>query len=64
MAYKNIFRQELIKNYKGLQILFQKNGMPFHLQYPSKLKTKEELMDFSKDINKYITFPEFHYLKR
>jgi hypothetical protein len=64
MAYKNIFRQELIKNYKGLQILFQKNGMPFHLQYPAKLNTKEELLKFSKQINQCITFPEFHYLKR
>lgn len=60
MTWKNIHRTYLIRNYKSLKLLHDKNAIPFRLSLPEKLETKKELLDFSKKINSYIAFPEIH----
>ena len=60
MCWKKLYKQQLIRNYYSLRIVHQKNAQPFKLELPPKLETKKELLDFSKKINSYITFPEFY----
>ena len=60
MCWKQLYRQQLIKNYYALRLLHQKNAQPFKLELPKKLESKKELLDFSKKINSQITFPEFY----
>ena len=60
MTWKQLYRQQLIRNYYALRIVHQKNAQPFKLELPKKLESKKELIDFSNKINSYITFPEFH----
>ena len=60
MTWKQLYKQQLIRNYYALRIVHQKNAQPFKLELPKKLETKKELIDFSNKINSHITFPEFH----
>lgn len=60
MCWKQLYRKQLIQNYYALRIVHRKNAQPFKLELPPKLETKKELLDFSKKINSYITFPEFY----
>ena len=61
MSYKQLFKQQLIRNYYTLRLLHQKNSYPFTLQIPKKLETKEQLIDFSDKVNKYIVISTNEY---
>lgn len=60
MTWKQIYRVQLVKNYKSLQLLHQKNALEFSLTLPEKLNTKEQLLEFGKQINNKIAFPEIN----
>lgn len=60
MNWKNIYRKDLIRNYRALKILHDKNHIPFKLVLPKKLETEKEIFDFSKKINSHIAFPEIY----
>lgn len=60
MCWKQLYKKQLILNYKALRLLHQKNYQRFTLEIPPKLETKKELKDFSKQINRHIGFPEFY----
>lgn len=60
MCWKILYRKQLIQNYYSLRLLHKKNSQQFNLKLPTNLNTKKEMLDFSKKINTYITFPEFY----
>ena len=60
MSWKQIYRVHLIKNYKALQLMHQKNATYLALEIPKKLESDKELIDFGNKLNSYISFPELN----
>ena len=63
MYWKKAYKQLLIQNYQSLKLLHQKNNQPFYLHFPEKLESNKELLEFSKQINSHIGFPELHFFR-
>jgi len=57
-TWKKLFRQTTMNNYRALQLLHKKNNQVLHLNLPLDLKTDKEILKFSKQITKTISFPE------
>jgi|TARA_B110000261_G_scaffold26129_1_gene28741 hypothetical protein len=61
--WRTRFIKQLVETNKALNIMYQKNGFYPTLNLPKKLKTDEEIIQFSKEINNAIKFPELAFLK-
>jgi len=61
--WRKLFIKNLIENNKSLKIMYDKYGFYPTLKLPTKLDTDEEIINFSREINDAIKFPEYAYLK-
>lgn len=60
--WKKAYLDMIKQNYKSLQLMYNKNAYPLHLQFPKNLDNTEEILRFSKKINSHIAFAEIHIM--